>query len=233
MGGASIAGCRWSADYKDLLVSSRVLPTCLLATTLTQLREPPAVFISFSAVGYYGYHDLAMPLDEQADPGSTFLAELAQQWEQAAQLVADSGIQLIQPRLGVVIGGGGMLAKLLPVFRLGLGAKLGDGNQAFSWIALDDIGPALLHCIAAELAGPVNFTAPETVTNAQFTREVASALHRPAPFMVPAFALRMLAGEVAEELLHGANAIPQRLLDSGYSFRYPTLHAAITHYMMH
>jgi uncharacterized protein (TIGR01777 family) len=231
LNGATIAGHRWTRAYKQELIDSRVKPTELLASTMAQLDEPPAVFISFSGAGYYGYHSADTILDEDSSAGSTFLAQLAQQWEMAAEPARQAGIRVVHPRLGVVIGKGGMLAKLLPVFRAGLGARLGSGQQSFSWIALHDIGPALLHCIEHGLDGPVNFTAPHAVTSAQFTRLLSSALQRPALLAVPGFALRLVTGEVADELLNGANVAPRRLVESGYEFALPSLSEALARYI--
>jgi uncharacterized protein (TIGR01777 family) len=231
LNGASIAGKRWTKAYKQELTDSRVKATLLLAETMTGMLEPPRLFISFSGAGYYGYHDSAVEVSEHDPRGSSFIATLAQSWEHAAKPATAAGISVLHPRLGIVIGNGGMLAKLLPVFRLGLGARLGSGRQPFSWIALDDIGPALLHCIEHKLAGPVNFTGPHPATNAGFTRALARELHRRALFTATGFALRLMLGQVSDELLQGATVVPRRLLDSGYRFRYPDLVSALRQYI--
>jgi len=231
LSGASIAGRRWTESYKRVLMDSRVKPTTLLVEAMARIGNPPRVFVSFSGAGIYGYHGMGFECDEQTPAGATFIASLAQQWEAAAQPARDAGIQVIHPRLGSVMGNGGMLKKLAPMFRFGLGARLGNGRQAFSWIALDDIGPAILHCIEHQLEGAVNFTAPQTVDNAQFTRLLAKTVHRPALISAPARLLKLMVGGLADEMLHGQRVVPQRLTDSGYQFRFPALEAAVEHYV--
>jgi uncharacterized protein (TIGR01777 family) len=230
LSGAGIADQRWSKAYKREILSSRVDSTALLARSIATLSTKPA-FISFSAVGWYGHREPDEVLAEASSPGSGFMAEVAQAWEQAAHPAREAGVRVIHPRLGVVVGTGGMLEKLVPVFRSGIGGRLGNGKQVMSWVAQDDIGPALLHCLDRSLDGPVNLCSPQPVTNAEYTAALAHALHRPGVATVPAFALRAMVGEVATELLNGQRVLPQRLVEAGYAFQLPSLEAALQRYL--
>jgi uncharacterized protein len=223
--GANLAAQRWTEAYKRELIESRVRSTHVLATALASLSHPPQMLFVASATGIYGNRGDEL-IDETSHPGSGFLADLCQQWEGAAQPAVDAGIRVVYLRFGVVLGSGpGALARILPFFRLGLGGRLGSGRQYMSWISLPDAVAAILYLLESPSAqGPFNFTAPNPVTNAQFTRALAAQLHRPALFTVPAFALRLGYGEMAgEALLSSVRVYPARLAAAGFQFTYPNL----------
>ncbi len=229
LSGASVAAHRWSPAYKREIAESRIQSTRALAGVLTQLRQPPHTLLVASATGIYGNRD-AQLLDDNSAPGSGFLAEVCQEWEAAAQPAAQAGIRVVSLRFGVVIGPGpGALAKMLPIFRLGLGGPLGSGRQWMSWISLQDAVSAILFLLdTPAIDGPVNLTAPAPITNAQFTRALAQAVHRPAVVPAPAFALRLALGEIADEaLLASARVYPSKLISAGFQFTHPTISQAI------
>ncbi|MFL5577844.1 MAG: TIGR01777 family oxidoreductase [Gemmatimonadaceae bacterium] len=220
---------RWTAAHKRAIRESRVRGTSLLAHALAALPVPPGVLLSASAVGYYGDGG-DRELDESSPPGSDFLARVACEWEAAATPAAERGIRVVHPRFGVVMSAsGGALERLLPPFRLGAGGKIASGRQWMSWISLDDAVAALHFLLrAGSLAGPVNVTAPNPVTNAEFARTLGRVLHRPAVATVPALALKLMYGEMAEVmLLGGVRALPRRLTEAGFRFRHPTLEEAL------
>jgi uncharacterized protein (TIGR01777 family) len=228
LAGASIGDHRWTAAYKQQIRDSRVRSTTLLATTIAALDQPPRVLLSGSAVGYYG--DTGdVEVDENSPAGNDFMAGVAQQWEAATQPAAAAGIRVVTLRTGVVMSSrGGALGKVLPLFRLGLGARLGSGRQWFSWIARPDhVGAMRFLLKADDVSGAVNLTAPNPVTNAEYTKEIAAAVHRPAVLAVPSFALKIALGDVAETVLGGQRVLPTRLLDAGYTFAYPQLGGAL------
>jgi uncharacterized protein (TIGR01777 family) len=230
LAGAGIGDRRWSEAYKRELVESRVNGTRTLAQALAAMKEPPKVLLSSSAVGFYGdTGDQAV--DESAPAGTGFLADLAQKWEAAATPAEDAGLRVVRLRTGVVLSGeGGALAKILPIFKMGAGAVLGTGRQYMSWVSLPDWVGAVRFLLADErLTGPVNVTAPEPVTNAEYTRALATALHRPTmPVATPRLALRLALGEFAEEaVLAGQRVLPRRLLDAGHRFAHPTVGEAL------
>lgn len=228
LAGAGVGDHRWTETYKRQIHDSRVEGTRTLARALARLDRRPAVFVSGSAVGYYGdTGDVAV--DESAPPGEGFLAGLCRDWEEAAGPAVDAGIRVVHPRTGLVLAReGGLLAKMLPLFRLGLGGRLGGGEQWMSWISLTDQVAALCHLIYGGLEGPVNLTAPEPVTNAEFTAAVGRALRRPAPFAVPASLLRLALGQFADEgALVSQRIIPGRLAEAGFTFRHPDLDTAL------
>ena len=223
--GANLAAHRWTPAYKREMLQSRVESTRALAATLARLRCPPRVLLVASAVGIYGNRGDEL-LDETSPPGSGFLAGLCRQWEEATRPAARAGIHVLHLRFGVVLAQrAGALSRLLPLFRLGLGGKLGNGNQYISWIAVPDLVSALFFLLDLPSAsGAYNITAPNPVTNAQFTRILATQLHRPALFSVPAFALRLALGAMADEgLLASTRAYPARLVAAGFQFAYPSL----------
>lgn len=227
LAGEGIADRRWTEAQKKRIRDSRADGTKLLAHALSQLAEKPALFLCASAVGIYGDRG-ATPLDELADPGRDFLAEVCLAWEQAAQPAEHAGIRVAHSRFGVVLDpAGGALAKMLPPFKLGLGGKLGSGEQYMSWIARSDAVRALLHLLdTPTLSGAINVTAPTPVTNAQLTAALGKALRRPTVFAVPGFAARAVFGEMAQvALLSGARVLPRRLLDSGFQFEHADLDA--------
>jgi uncharacterized protein (TIGR01777 family) len=231
LGGASIADGRWTNARKRLIRESRVGPTRLLAEALAQCARPPRVFLCASAVGFYGARG-DKPVDEGSIVGHDFLAKTCQAWEEACDPLRRVGTRVVNLRLGAVLTPrGGALARLLPVFRKGLGGPMGGGRQWMSWIAMDDALSAILHCIETEeLAGPVNVASPEPVTNDQFAHVLGRVLGRPAFLPTPGWALRLALGEMAEALLlSGARAHPVALARSGYEFRFPTLEGALRH----
>ncbi len=225
LSGASIAGHRWTPEYKEEIANSRIDSTKFLAASLTKLKIPPKVFFCASAVGYYGPHPGTITLDERQAPGDSFLAHVCRKWEEASQIAGQSGVRVVNLRFGIVLSGnGGALKMMLPVFKLGLGGKLGSGEQIMSWISLEEIPLIIRHILEhEEIKGPVNCVSPQTVSNKEFTQVLGEVLHRPAIFPVPAFGLRLLFGEMSGELLGGVRAMPKKLLDSGYPFAYPEL----------
>lgn len=229
LSGANVAGQRWTAAYRQEMATSRVDSTRALASLLAGLRNPPQTLLVASAVGFYGDRGNEV-LDETAPPGKGFLADLCRQWEAAAQPAVEADIRVVHLRFGVVLGPGpGALARMLPMFRLGLGGRLGNGRQWMSWISLEDAMRAVLFVLEAPaLAGPVNLTAPSPVTNAEFTRVLARQLRRPAFLPAPAFALRLALGQMADEaLLASVRAVPTRLLVAGFRFAHPTVDKAL------
>ncbi|HVC70342.1 MAG TPA: TIGR01777 family oxidoreductase [Acidimicrobiales bacterium] len=230
LAGAGIGDKRWSAARKGVILGSRVASTTLLSRTLAGLGTPPAVLVSASAIGYYGDRgDEA--LTETSGTGVGFQAEVCRAWEAATADAEAAGIRVVHLRSAVVLSRrGGALGRQLPLFRAGLGGRLGSGRQWFSWISLRDEIGAVMHVIEnGSLVGAVNASAPTPVTNREFTAGLARALHRPALVAVPPFALRLALGrQLADELLLGSlRVMPGRLLDSGYQFQDPTLDAAL------
>ena len=229
LAGANI-GQRWSAAHKREIVESRVLGTGLIARAAAALAVPPRVLISASAVGYYGNRGDEW-LTEKSAAGADFLAQLAQQWEEAAAPAGAAGIRVVHPRIGVVLSPtGGALARMLPAFRLGAGSPLGSGDQWMSWIALDDLVAVLRFAIdTPALTGPMNAVAPAPATNRQFTVELAQSIGRPA-FLpaVPALVLRALFGEMAEATILASQRVrPEVLEQAGFHFALPSLAAAL------
>ena len=224
LAGAGIGDRPWTASYKRQIYDSRVRGTRLLAEALAGLDAPPQVLVSGSAIGFYGSTGAA-EADESSPKGEGFLADLVADWEEAATPASAAGIRVVHPRTGIVLSArGGILGRTLPLFRLGLGGRLGDGGQWTSWISLRDEVRALRHLIAAPLAGPVNLTAPRPVTNADFTRAVAAALHRPAFLTAPAPLLKLVLRDFAAEgPLISQRIAPTRLLESGFVFTDPDL----------
>ncbi len=230
LAGESIAAGRWTPERKARIRDSRVRGTALLAGALAGLKRRPQVLVSASAVGFYGDCDDAV--DERAGPGGDFLAVVCRDWEEAAAPAGRAGIRVVHPRLGVVLSpAGGALAKMLTPFKLGLGGPVGDGQQWLSWIALDDAVAALRFCAGERsLNGPVNLTAPGAATSREFASVLGRVLRRPAFMPLPAFAARLLFGEMGEALLlSGQRVVPARLKRAGYAFRHPELEAALRH----
>ena len=228
LAGAGIGDRRWTPEYKRELHDSRVRSTTLLASTLASLANPPRAFLSGSAVGYYG--DTGdTEVDDDSQPGNDFLAGLAQEWEAAAQPAAAAGIRVVSLRSGIVLSTrGGALGKVLPLFRLGLGSRLGSGKQYVSWIARPDHVAAVRFLLTADdVSGAVNLTAPNPVTNAEYTKEIAAAVRRPAWLISPAPALRVALGEFADTVVTGQRVLPKRLLAAGFTFSYPQLDGAL------
>ena len=229
LGGRNIAAGRWTATVKAQLRQSRVQTTQLLAAGLAGLATPPRVLVCASAIGIYG-NRRDEELDEESSTGEGFLAELGRAWEGASAVAAEAGIRVVQARLGLVMSRrGGALAKMLLPFRLGVGGKIGDGRQYVSWISLEDAVAALIYAVENDaLRGPVNLTAPQPVTNAELTRTLGRLLRRPTLLPLPAFAAKLLLGELAEEgLLASQRVRPTRLLEAGFEFAHPELEGAL------
>ena len=229
LSGCSLAAGRWTPERKEEILRSRVESTRTLVTVLAHLNHKPRVFLSASAVGYYGSRG-EEELTETSAKGEGFLADVCRTWEEEARIAESVGVRAVILRLGLVLGrDGGVLAKLLPLFRSGLGGRLGNGRQWMSWIALDDLVAVLLMGLRdGRLMGPVNAVAPEPVRNAEFTATLARTLGRRAWAPVPSFILRMIFQEMAEEILLASTRVrPQRLLDSGFHFNHPTLKEAL------
>jgi uncharacterized protein len=231
LAGENIAAGRWTAEKKQRIRESRIKGTRFLAHSLSRLFDPPKVLVSVSAIGYYGDRGIE-PLDEGNKPGKGFLAELCSEWEAATTPAVIRGIRVAIPRIGMVLSAkGGALAQMLPVFRLGLGGRIGSGCQYMSWITLDDVIGIIDHAIRNELLqGPVNAVTPNPVTNKVFASMLGRVLAKPAFFALPAFAARIVFGEMANELLlSGANIVPARLKETGYQYKFPELEGALRH----
>ncbi|MEU7638715.1 MULTISPECIES: TIGR01777 family oxidoreductase [unclassified Streptomyces] len=228
LAGAGVADHRWTPAYKQELHDSRVLGTRTLATATAAMDIPPRVFVSGSAIGYYG--DTGdRRTDEDAPAGAGFLPELCVAWEDAATPAQDAGIRTVFARTGLVVArSGGAWGRLFPLFQLGLGGRLGDGSQYWSFISLRDHIAALRHLLATEeLSGPVNLTAPEPVTNREATAVMGRVLRRPTLCTVPAPVLRVALGEFAGDVLGSQRIVPRRLLDSGFGFADPRIGDAV------
>jgi uncharacterized protein (TIGR01777 family) len=235
LAGAGVADRRWTARYKAEIRASRVVGTRALAGALAKLSPPPATLVAASAIGWYGDTggrevDESAGADPAAGPG--FLARLVRDWEAAAEPAAEAGIRVVHPRSGLVLAsGGGLLARLFPLARLGLCPRFGSGRQVMSWVSLTDEIAAFKFLLArTEVSGPVNVTAPAAVTNAEFTAALnAAAGPRDLRWLrVPAPLLRLAVGEASVELLSSARVLPRRLQEAGYEFRYPTLPGALS-----
>jgi uncharacterized protein len=228
LAGESVVG-RWTEAKKQRILESRVRGTRNLAQSLTAAGERPRVFISASAIGYYGDRGDEI-LREQSASGKGFLPEVCRQWEAATEPAADAGIRTVCLRIGIVLSAaGGALQKMLTPFRLGLGGNIGDGGQWWSWIHVQDLVGAIHHSLKSDLLqGAVNGVSPGPVTNAEFTRILARALSRPAIFPMPAFAARLAFGQMADELLLASQRVePSALVASGYPFHYSDLRKAL------
>ncbi len=230
LAGEGIGNKRWNAEHKARVKESRTRGTSLLAETLAKLDKPPKVLVSGSAVGYYGDRGDEV-LTETSRPGNDFLAEVCTAWEAATAPAKEAGVRVAHVRTGIVLSGrGGVLPKMLTPFKFGVGGKLGSGRQWVSWIALEDEVGAIVHLLGDDsLSGPFNLTAPNPVTNADLTKAIGAALHRPTLIPAPAFALKAALGpEMADELLLvSQRALPTRLLDSNFTFQHPELGEAL------
>ncbi|HUF28683.1 MAG TPA: TIGR01777 family oxidoreductase [Gemmatimonadaceae bacterium] len=221
---------RWTSATRRRIRESRVAGTSLLASTMAALERPPRVMISASAVGFYGADRGDETLDESSAPGDDFLADVAVEWEAATEPAASRGIRVVRTRFGVVLHPeGGMLQRVLPIFRLGLGGRLGDGRQWMSWIALDDLIEAVRFALRTPtIAGGVNVTAPTPVRNEEFTRVLGKVLGRPTMAVVPAFAIRAVFGEMGDAtILASQRVLPGRLLEAGFQFEQTSLESAL------
>jgi uncharacterized protein (TIGR01777 family) len=229
LAGESIAS-RWTPSKKKAIRDSRVLGTRNLAEALARAPSPPRVLISASAIGYYGDRGDAILREDSPSGSNGFLPEVCREWEAAAQAAVNAGIRTAHLRTGIVLSAnGGALKQMLPPFRMGLGGKIGSGHQWMSWIDLHDEIGAIRHILANDsLRGPVNVVSPNPVTNAEFVRALASALSRPAIFPMPAFAARLVFGQMGEELLLGSQRVePAKLVASGYFFQNRELKKAL------
>ncbi len=229
LAGAGIADHRWTDDHKRAIRDSRLDGTALLARTIAGMARPPAVLLSGSAIGIYGSRGDEV-LDETSAPGTGFLADVCVAWEAATAPAADAGVRVAHLRTGIVLSGdGGALRKQLPLFKFGLGGKMGSGRQWQSWISIDDEVGAIVHLLSSAVSGPVNLTAPNPVTNAEFTDTLGTALHRPTVLPIPKFGPQLLLGaEAADNLLFtGQRVVPKVLLADGYQFRHPDLADAL------
>lgn len=231
LSGENIAGGRWTAERKAKIRDSRVKGTRTLCEALARLAHPPKVLVSASAIGFYGDRGDEI-LREESAPGAGFLAEVCRAWEEATAPAAQKGIRVVLLRIGVVLSpAGGALAKMLFPFKLGVGGIIGSGQQYMSWIGLDDTVGAIHHALAqGTVQGPVNAVAPYPVTNREFTKALGRVLGRPTLFPLPAFAARLVFGEMADALLLASTRVePARLVAAHYAFRHPNLEGALRH----
>ena len=227
--GENIAGGRWTDEQKRKIHDSRVNGTHLLSDAMTRLKQPPKAFLCASATGIYGDRGDEI-LDEQSDSGGGFLAGVCREWEQATEPADAAGVRTVNLRFGPILAReGGMLAKLLTPFKMGMGGKVGSGKQYISWVAIDDVVGAIKLALTDEsIRGPLNIVSPHPVTNEEFTKTLGHVLSRPTALAMPAFAVRLAFGEMADEmLLTSQRVIPKRLNDAGYDFEYPELEGAL------
>lgn len=231
LAGESISEGRWTAEKKARIRESRVKGTKLLAGSLAELSHPPKTLICASAMGYYGDRGAEI-LTEGASPGTGFLPEVCQQWEAAAEPAKEKGIRVVYLRFGLILSSkGGALKKMLPPFKMGVGGKVGSGDQYYSWIAIDDVSGVIDHVLKNEsVEGPTNIVSPNPITNLEFTKAIGRVLHRPTLFAIPSTAARLAFGEMADALLLSSTRVhPEKLLATNYVFRYPELEGALHH----
>ncbi|MCC7529201.1 MAG: TIGR01777 family oxidoreductase [Candidatus Melainabacteria bacterium] len=231
LAGENIATKRWTSEQKEKIKESRIKGTKLIAATLAGLDKPPRTLVSTSAIGFYGDRGNEI-LTEESTSGAGFLAGVCRDWEGATRTAESKGIRVIHARLGVVLSReGGALKMMLPPFMMGAGGPLGDGKQYMSWIDLDDTAKAFIYLATrAGVDGPVNVVAPNPETNAQFTKTLAKVIHRPAFFPVPTIGVKVLFGEMGEELLLSSNRVSSsKLIKAGFQFTYPVLESALKH----
>ena len=224
-------GQRWTPDRKKRIVDSRVRTTDLLARTIAKMDPHPRVLVNMSAIGYYGDRG-DEEVDEESESGKGFLAELVRAWESAADPAREAGVRVVHPRAALVLHpSGGLLEKLMPIFRMGVGGVIGSGRQWLPWISRTDAIRALSWASLHEsLSGPLIVASPTPVRNSEFTKTLARFMHRPALAGVPEFAVRMMFGEMGEEtVLSGQKAVPRQLLDSGFLFEHPTLEKTLAY----
>ncbi len=227
--GENIAGGRWTDEQKRKIHDSRVNGTHLLSTAIAGLKQLPGVFLCASATGFYGDRG-DEKLDEQSESGDGFLAGVCREWEQATEPAVQAGVRTVKLRFGPILAReGGMLAKLLTPFKMGMGGKVGSGKQYISWVAIDDAVDAIKLALHDEsLSGPLNIVSPNPVTNEAFTKTLGHVLARPTALAMPAFAVRLAFGEMADEmLLASQRVVPKKLNDSGYEFQQPQLEGAL------
>jgi uncharacterized protein (TIGR01777 family) len=229
LAGENIAAGRWTDDQKRKIRDSRVNGTHLLSEAIAKLKQKPKVFLCASATGIYGDRG-EEALDEQSDSGGGFLAGVCREWEQATEPAVQAGVRTVNLRFGPILAReGGMLAKLLTPFKMGMGGKVGSGKQYISWVAIDDAVDAIKMALDNEsLRGPLNIVSPNPVTNEVFTKTLGHILNRPTALAMPAFAVRLAFGEMADEmLLTSQRVMPKKLTDAGYEFQQPELEGAL------
>jgi uncharacterized protein len=232
LAGESIAGLRWTRSKKKRILQSRVQGTRFLCQALTALAQPPKVLLTASAIGYYGNRPAPEEVDETSGKGRGFLPDVVEAWEAAASEAGARGIRVVHMRFGMVLSStGGAFPKMLLPFRLGLGGRLGCGQQQVSWVLLEEIPDVVSHLLQTEsCSGPVNVVTPNPVANRELTKAIAEVLRKPAPFPVPASLLRLALGQMGQELLlSGCRVLPRKLTESGYVFRYPEVRPALMH----
>ena len=229
LAGAGVGDKRWTRAYKQEIRDSRVLGTITLARALARLEKKPSVLVNGSAIGYYGNAG-PEPVDEDSPPGEGFLAEVVVDWEKATSPASDAGIRVVNARTGLVVSsGGGAFGRLMPIFRYGLGGRVGSGNQYWSFISLRDEVRALEFALDNDkLSGPVNLVAPQAITNRDVTKALAASMHRPAFLPVPALALKAALGEFADDILASQNVVPKRLAEAGFTWADPTIDEALS-----
>ena len=231
LAGENIASGKWTKKKKEKIRKSRIEGTKRLCEHILKLPTPPSVFVCASAIGFYGDRGVEF-LNEGSSRGSGFLPDVCLDWEEATDTISKAGIRVVNVRFGIVLSkDGGALAKMLIPFKVGMGGKVGSGRQYMSWVAMDDVTGAIYHALVTDsLKGPVNVTAPNPVTNKEFTNTLGEVLNRPAVMPMPAFAARLAFGEMANDLLLASTKVaPKRLSDSGYEFQYPELEPALKH----
>jgi len=230
LAGENIAEGRWTKQKKKRIRSSRIDGTTLISQTIATLDPKPRVMLSASGIGFYGNRGDQV-LTEADPPGDGFLVDVSRDWEAATSPAEEAGIRVAQLRFGPVLSiKGGALKRMLPFFRLGVGASLGSGRQYMSWVVIDDVVRAIDFLLTQDaISGPVNVCSPNPVTNREFTKTLAEVLRRPAVFRIPAIALRILLGELSGELLSSIRALPDRLCNAGFEFRYSELDIAFRH----
>lgn len=231
LAGENIGNGPWTKKKKKRIMESRTQSTALLAKALAKMKKPPKLFACASAIGYYGDRKNEY-LDESSPPGNDFISTVCKAWEESAAPAIDAGIRTVFLRIGVTLTPvGGALQKLLPLFKAGLGGKIGSGEQYLSWISIDDVACSVLHLMAnQDIEGPVNLVAPDPLTNNDFSKKISQVLKRPASFTVPSTAVKIFFGEMGKEtVLSSTRVIPEKLLASGYRFRHPDLESALSH----
>ena len=230
LAGENIGARRWSSAQKARIRDSRVKGTKTISSAVARLDPKPDVLVCASALGYYGDRGDDV-LTEDAAAGSDYLAQVGVEWEEASRSASDAGIRVVNLRFGLVIGRDApLLTRQLPIFKLGLGGRLGNGGQYMSWVSLDDVVSVISYAIdTPRLVGPINVCSPNPVTNAEFTKTFGRVLSRPALFVVPRFAMKAAFGEMADTMFSSVRMSPTRLIDSGFEFDFPDLEGALRH----
>ncbi len=232
LAGTPIADERWTPERKQLILDSRQGTTRTLVAAIASVNPRPSVLVNASAIGYYGTSETAT-FEESSPPGTDFLAHVCQGWEEAAQRVKESGVRLVIMRLGIVVGNGGAIAKILTPFRLFIGGPLGEGKQWFSWIHRDDLVSLILLALTRpDIEGVLNATSPHPVRMNELCQTLAAILQRPSWLPVPAFALELLLGDAAKVVLEGQQVLPTRTQQYGFQYQYPTIKAALEQVVM-